>query len=141
LEKKSIFKLRVVHLGHNPEGEEVTSCVVEPIDEVDVKHHKAQAAATSKPTAATLKALDVLATAIKKHGTTPPFSNTDRIPPDVKCVLHDKWRGDCYQSDMSSGDQDAKQKAFKRASDDLLARKMVGECGGWVWITVCRETQ
>jgi hypothetical protein len=44
------------------------------------------------------------------------------------------WREFCYRSGITdSGKQDSKQKAFRRAANDLVARKLVGIWDDWAW--------
>jgi hypothetical protein len=77
-------------------------------------------------------ALLALQEAIAVEGERPPPSS--HIPEDVKAVSVHQWRGWCYWEGISSGGARAKQQAFKRAFDRLLATNKVCAWEGWVWI-------
>ena len=44
------------------------------------------------------------------------------------------WRAYCYQGAISSGDQHAKQTAFKRAAEALVAAGRIDKWDPWVWL-------
>jgi hypothetical protein len=73
--------------------------------------------------------------AINTAGEVPP--STNHIPPNTRCVSEDLWRRYCYQGGISgSDDQKAREKAFKRSAETLLADKRIGSWGGWIWPAV-----
>ena len=81
------------------------------------------------------RALDLLTNAINVAGTVPPASN--HIPAKTSCVTERLWRDYCYQGAISGSDRpNAKQKAFKRAAETLLAKGCIGKWGDLVWIVV-----
>jgi hypothetical protein len=122
------FRLRQVELGVDQDDNPVTSCIVEPAD---------GEAATRKPapklTPAQGRALQLLADAIDTGGEVPTASN--HIPKGVRCVDEEVWRQYCYRGAISSGDQDAKRMAFKRAAEALVAAGRVGKWEPFVWLT------
>jgi hypothetical protein len=62
----------------------------------------------------------------------PPASN--HIPAGVKCVKADQWREYAYRMAVSSSEeQRARQKAFKTATEVLIAAGRVGAWDPWVW--------
>jgi hypothetical protein len=85
----------------------------------------------SRLSAAQSTALRLLAKAVNEAGEVPPASN--HIPAGVRCVPEDLWRRYCYQGAISSGNQDAKQKAFKRAAEALVAAGRAGKWEPWCW--------
>jgi hypothetical protein len=122
------FGLRQIDLGKNQDGEPVTSCIVDPI-----------ATPLQKPPpkpklpAAQARALDLLTNAINIGGKVPPPSN--HIPPNIACVTESLWRDYCYKGAISGSDKpNAKQRAFKRAAEALLAIGRIGKWGDLVWI-------
>lgn len=121
------FRLRQVDLGADQDGEPVTSCVIETADVVDK-----QAQGKMKLSPAQGRALKLLADAIAAAGEEPPGSN--HIPPRTRCVTEEIWRAYCYQGAISSGDQHAKQTAFKRAAEALIAAGRIDKWDPWVWL-------
>jgi hypothetical protein len=118
-------RLRRVEIGLDAMGDPITSCVVEPVD------GDAPTVRKTRLPAQQARALDLLIDAIARDGAIPPAGN--HIPANTQCVRDDLWRRYCYQGGISTGDQDAKQKAFKRASETLIAAGRVGFWSGWVW--------
>jgi hypothetical protein len=78
-------------------------------------------------------ALRALGEAIDECGEFPPASN--HIPPKVKTVTEDQWRQYAYRRGISTGEERAKQQAFKRAHDHLIASQHVGEWDSQAWLT------
>ena len=78
-------RLKVVEIGRDPEGDPITSCVVEPVDgesaAATVKREGKQGGARRLPKAART-ALRALSKAIEECGEPAPASNT--IPPSPK---------------------------------------------------------
>jgi hypothetical protein len=123
-----VSRLGVVEVGEDEDGDAITSCVVEAADGED-----RQSQTKSHLSPAQGRALQLLADAINLSGEIPPASN--HIPPNTQCVAEEVWRECCYRGSISgSGKQDAKQKAFKRAADDLLTAGRIGKWDPWVWI-------
>ena len=84
-------------------------------------------------TGAAKVALRILTRAISDAGEIPPASN--HIPPNVRAVKADLWRRYCYLGAVADPDatQDAKKKAFARASEKLQELGAIGGWEGWVW--------
>ncbi len=61
------------------------------------------------------------------------FVNLPNVPRDKRCVKVDAWRHAYYA--MSPAEYDTKQKAFKRASEALLANRTIGVWDDYAWIT------
>ena len=123
-------RLEVVDLGLDKYGDPITSCVIEPVEGVT----KPPNSKRKRLTAPQQRALDLLGDAINKAGQIPPAC--DHIPQNTCCVPESLWREYCYAGSISQSDsQDAKQKAFKRAADDLIAvHHRVGKWNDLVWI-------
>ena len=122
------FRLRQIELGIDQDGDPVTSCVVEPAEGEVVSRRPAPRLSPAQG-----RAFQLLADAIDTAGEVPPGSN--HIPPSVRCVSETIWREYCYRGAVSAGDQDAKQKAFKRAAETLVDNGKVGKWEPWVWLT------
>jgi len=120
-------RLERVELGEDREGAPISSCVIVPV---------AMSATTKKPvrvTGAAKVALDILKRAICDTGEIPPACN--HIPANVRAVKIDLWRRYCYLGAVARSDatQDAKLKAFVRASERLQAAGAIGSWEEWVW--------
>jgi hypothetical protein len=123
------YRLLSVELGRDQNDRPVTSCVVEPAGEQETTTGKPK----TKLTAAQKRAFDLLVDAVARGGQIPPAN--DHIPAKKPCVMESVWRACCYAGQISdSNAQDAKQKAFKRAAEALLAAGLVGKWGEWVWV-------
>jgi hypothetical protein len=124
------FRLRSIALGLDKDSEPVTSCVVEPTDERPQKDGTAKA----KLSPAEKRALELLAEAINKAREIPPAC--DHIPVNKPCVAESLWREYCYAGQITGSNKpDARQKAFKRAAEALVASGHVGKWQTWVWIS------
>lgn len=100
---KKFFRLKSVIIGQDEDGEDITSCVVEPLDGDRPTESKSL-------TKSQLYALESLHTAMKQE-------RTDRVHVDV-------WRTYFYAGHPADND-DAKQKAFQRARRELVGIKKV----------------
>lgn len=124
-------RLEVVEIGLDEDGDAVTTCVInasadEPEDP------------KAKLSAPLYLALVALKTAVGEMG---EVSGQSHIPSSAKCVPVAVWRR--FYNLRSVGEeadketQAARQKAFKRASTELLARGIVGSWNDLVW--VCKD--
>jgi hypothetical protein len=120
------FDLERVLLGHDDEGDEVSSCVAICADSADVP-----TASVSKKLPDGLQvALSALTKALGDEGKVPPAS--DHIPAGVPVVRESLWRQ--YHYEMRGNDSpDAKQKAHVRAREGLQGRLLIGVWNGQVW--------
>jgi hypothetical protein len=122
------FRLRAVELGRNDDGDPVTSCAVEPTDELPQKTRP-----KSKLPPGAKIALETLRKAIAEAGKDAPASN--HIP-RVKVVEVEAWRPYYYAGTPSDGKTDAaRKKAFQRAARSfrrrVLSACMQTWCGSW----------
>jgi AAA domain len=126
--EKLAFRLERIELGKDQDGEPVTSCVVRAAGEA-----APIAKATRDLPAAQKRALDLLADAIARGGEIPPPN--DHVPQATPCVTEATWRRFCAEGMISGSDKpEAKRKAFKRASEALLAAGRIGKWGELVWL-------
>jgi hypothetical protein len=122
------FTLESVVVGRDGDGDETTAPVVVPtVDEGMLAAMRAPI--TSK---AAQIAMTALAEAIDEHGK-PPASPCPEIPPRVKVVTVEQWRDQAYRRGISGGEDRAKQRAFKRALEYLVAARRVGFWSDLVW--------
>ena len=123
---ETVSTLEVVEVGTDDDGDPITSCVVVPSDEAPVTARQ-----RPKLPAGAEVALRALKEAVADHGETPPACN--HIPANVRAVKSELWRKFVYARNPDAS-QDAKQKAFKRASELLQAKNLVGIWTEWAWV-------
>jgi hypothetical protein len=122
------FRLVPIEIGRDEDGDPVLSCIVETVDAPAGR--PARKAARLPPAAQT--ALRALTEAIADEGV-PPTSG--RIPRGVRVITVESWRKSAYRMGISASDeQEAKRKAFQRASDQLIGASRVGFLDGMVWM-------
>lgn len=122
-------QLVVVKVGKDEDGEEITSCIVEPAEA-----EEESSTTKRRLSPAQTRALALLKEAIITGGQIPPAS--DHIPPETACATTELWRQYCYKGGISAGDTgQARRKAFKNAADTLIAAGRVGAWDDWVWPT------
>lgn len=119
------FRLDAVELGHNRRGKPVTSCVVVPVD--------TPATQTSAGTILTnneVIGLRTLDQAMKADGimATVFDGNIDGL-----VVRTDDWRTWFYRDGKPGAEPKAKQKAFIRAVESLLAKGRIGSHDDFIW--------
>jgi hypothetical protein len=120
-------RLRVVNLGLDDDGEEITSCIIEPAEAI-TSHPT-----TKVPPPSARRALDLLRNAIADHGEDAPAS--DHIPRHTKAIPTELWRRYCYEGMVTDADTDAaKRQAFGRAAKALQSAGIIGSWSGWVWL-------
>lgn len=123
-------RLEQVTVGIDDDGDAISSCVVEPVESVVI----AAKPATRLPKAAQIS-LRALHEALIECGAVPPGSN--HIPADTRTVMVEQWREYAYRMGIStSDDPKAKQVAFRRASEALLAARAIGVWQPHVWATL-----
>lgn len=117
------FALRQVCLGHDDEGDEITSAVVDPVEPSEV---------SKKPLSGKSEvAMQAFLDALRDHGTAKSGVN---FPTNRKVVHVDQWRSACDDHGLTSGVSDsAARTAFKRAKDKLMELNEIREWGGHVW--------
>jgi hypothetical protein len=125
------FNLRVVKMGVDEFGENVTTCVLEPTDA------PIQTKASTRPLSGVARiGLDSLREALLESGETLPGTNT--IPPNVRGVRLETWRARFalrYGKDDGGTKNDSMTKAHRRAKDQLFERKLIAISDPWVWVT------
>lgn len=118
------FRLETVVLGKNRHGEDVTTCLVQPAADGEEVRQKQHLSADQQAAMAVLNDL------IAENGAT-GHSGT---PTGTRSVPEAWWRDRFYDRAKPGAAQDTKKKAFARAAEALVSRRMVGMDRGRVWI-------
>jgi hypothetical protein len=127
-DQQIVSRLEVVDVGVDEDGEPITSCVIVPADDEEITSAKK---AASLPPAAKI-ALAQLNDAVAVAGEMPSASN--HIPQHVRVVAYDTWRRYCYAGQIAPADTDAaREKAFQRAANRLVAAGHAAKWQNWVW--------
>lgn len=122
------FSLEVIDLGRDPEGFPASSCAV--LADPGAK----QPRTLQKLPDSAAMAVRALRNALAADGALLP--PTADWPVNTVAVTVQVWREAYYT--LKDGNQEAKQKAFRRAQDLLLARYVITQKDGLVWL-VSRE--
>ena len=119
-------RLEVVELGHDEDGEAITSCVVVPAEMVG--------AAPVMPLKGMPKiALDALYEALAECGEVVPSGH---IPPKTRTIPVVRWTSYFEAKTMSDPTKpDSKRRAFVRASEKLQTLKIIGVWNDRVWVS------
>ena len=120
------FTLKVVEVGVNNRNKPVTSCVVVHSDHQEGATPDRQ----TRLRGHNKRAFEILQDILARSGET----GWPGAPSGVMSVPDRWWRDGFYERACIGEDQSTKQKAFKRASTDLLNLKVVGFDRGRVWI-------
>jgi hypothetical protein len=122
-------RMEVVEVGTDDDGDPITSLVVLPSDE------PTSIAVPKRPrlTKPAQIALDALHEAVLSCGKPAPPS--EHIPAGVNVVTEAEWRDYAYRRGITtSSEARARQQAFKRATEALIAQKVVGFWFPYAWI-------
>ena len=127
-----ISRLNQVSVGTDTDGDDMTTCVIEPADNTVATMEKPDRMRRA-PKAAKI-AFDALREAIGDLGTV--ATPSDHVPAGVRVTTIDRWRDYAYRRGISTGEARAQQKAFKAATEYLIAEKRVGVWNDDAWIIV-----
>jgi hypothetical protein len=120
-------RLETVTVGHDENGEAITSCVLIPADRTTANRQL--------PSGQAALALKMLHRAMDDVGEPAPIS--EQIPTGQATVVRfESWQR--YFMDAIAGyptSEDSKRKAFKRAVTKLRETGLTGICGDFVWPT------
>ncbi len=125
-----VSKLEQIEIGIDADGDAITSCVIQPVEGAAVEGKEGKGAKLTKGAQIALRALNE---ALGECGAIPPASN--HIPAGVKSVTTDQWRDYAYRLGVSgSNEARAKQVAFQRAHEALIAANRVAVWEPFAWI-------
>ncbi|RWQ83458.1 MAG: AAA family ATPase [Mesorhizobium sp.] len=124
----NVSRLEPVELDLDEDGDPITSCLLVPVEGVTIEPKD-----RTKPlTKAAKVALSALHEVLGVSGEVPPESNY--IPSNSKAVTVKQWREFTYRRGVSQSEEPrARQKAFERASEALVAARLIGIWEPWVW--------
>lgn len=121
------YSLRQSVLGQDEDGEDITSCVIEPTDA-----SPGEAKARPRLTDPERIALEALRTVIIERGQPSPGGD---IPHAVTVARIDDWRREAYRRGLTDADTDeARKKAFQRVRHSLQVKHLIGISGDWAWL-------
>jgi len=119
------FLLEQITLGQDDDGDPVTSCVV-VLGEPRKVGREPKLSATERMAFSALRRME------QTKGNAPPEGALDWVH---VAVAEDDWRTECYAAGISTGDDpSAKRKAFQRARQGLMEKRMVGCRDDLYWI-------
>jgi hypothetical protein len=119
------FRLERVVLGQNRHGEDVTTCVVEPMGEGARRPAR-------MPPPQLKKALGFLHDLVAREGV--PLPAAWCMAPDLRGVREDRWREESESRRLStSPDPRNRRSVITRAMDGLNNGGLVAMKDGWVW--------
>lgn len=120
------FKLRVIELGNDQDGDPITTCAVDEMTE--------PANASARLSKSEAQARGFLADLIVGEGR--PLPNTAGFPLGLSGVPEDRWRAECESRRLSTSEKKASRSAaFRRAYEGLQAQAIVAARDGIVWLT------
>jgi len=125
------FTLKVIQLGTNTRGKPITSCVVDYGDSAALGRGHAAGAASARRhlTGHNKRALEVLIDLCSASGQ----AGYPGVPSGLQSVPEKWWRDRFYDRASPGDSEDAKQKAFRRASVALINEHLVGMANRRVW--------
>jgi AAA domain len=140
-------RLKVVELGPDQDEDQITTCVVLPVEEAAAATQGKGSSKAKKLAPQTVTALKAIKEAITETGIVPPESN--HIPPNTKGVTKDQWRDYAHRREIcpistregkTSEEaewllKEAQRKAFSRACAELTAAGQVGCWNDFYWLT------
>lgn len=115
------YELREVVLGQDQDGDDVTTCVVEPC---------APAVKTPQLSGNETIAMQALDDAIAHAGA---VKSGDLFPDNRKCVSVDEWREFCRRHALGGGEGSGFRNAYARASKSLHEKGSIRIVDGHVW--------
>lgn len=117
------YKLKGVFLGHDEDGDAITTAVVQEVE--------APAKRAPRLKGQALIAMQAFGDALAAHGAVKHGSD---FPPNRQCVSLDHWREACDRHSLTDGDSDsAKRTAFGRAWKALQEKQIVRVIDGFAW--------
>lgn len=118
------FDLKLVSLGQDEDGDDLTSCVI--VDQGEASKKPVPA----KPPTNTEKALTALSTAIAKGGMEPP---PGLVVPVKYVASGDYWRAEAVKL-ISGETPESRSAAFRTARQKLFDQGLVAGAGNVVWL-------
>lgn len=125
------FKLEKVTLGRNRYGNEITSMIVKPLDQVQSSSRMIKRPCIETQTGRALIELEHLFASAECKS----VEHHDRIPAGTLVVSKEDWRSACRRKQLSAdGGEAAEIQAFKRAHKSLSKSGLIGSFDGLIWL-------
>jgi AAA domain len=121
-------KLETVIVGKNQDGDDITSCVIVPIDDFDEPTDAKKPRKLSDRDSLSLAALDEVTLAEGKHA--PPSM---QLPTAVRVVPVEAWRAEVLVRGIIDRESKNPRVDFNRIKTKLTGRGLIGERDGLVW--------
>lgn len=121
------FRLEVVDLGEDDDGDPVSSCVVVPTEGAPAKAEPRRRLSNTETLG-----LQTLREVLGEHGEQLPQTST--IPGGVTGAKLEPWRTRFYLR-YGTEKGDTASKAFRRAKEGLLGKKLIAISDPYVWMT------
>jgi len=127
-----LFRLRLVDLPPDPDGDPRTTCVAEEAE---------GGAKRKKPMAASARqALSALANMILTQGK--PLPAGPLMPLNMKGIEEGQWRAECEARRLSLAENEKdRDRVFRRAAKDLRDAGEIAMRDGWIWMLRTVEGQ
>jgi hypothetical protein len=120
----------IVGKDKDEDDNDITSCVIVAVEDATPPVTAKPKKHPKMPKTASI-ALRALQKAVNEMGEVPPASN--HVPANMRIVTSETWRKYAYAMGVSTGEERAKQKAFKTATDHLIAHQLVGAWQDQFW--------
>jgi len=126
------FRTETIELGVDPDGDRITSLVIEETGSVPPRASKPRQdrAKGGRGSSHADRALEILADLCASEGRT----GYAGVPDGFASVPQDWWRERFYDRAMPGQDKDTKKHAYARATKLLIDGHKAGMAGGRVWI-------
>lgn len=117
------YQLKVIRLGFDQDGDEVTSCVLE---EAEPPSRQPKLSGQQKV------AMQAFADALAHHGERK--TGNDMFPANRQCVPLDRWREYCDRHSLGDGEgESTKRSAFYKVKKSLQEKDVIRVVDGFVW--------
>jgi hypothetical protein len=124
------FKAEIISLGTDEDGDEITTALVS--DEMVEGGKQKGSAKGRRLTHSQSRAMELLNRCVNDHGRPAPPSN--EFPPNIRVVELKEWRVMCERGGLSSAEKEEdRDRAFRRAKDDLQTMHRITCLDGFVW--------
>lgn len=124
-----VSRLDVVTVGTDDDGDEITTCVIEPVEGDAVP---ATTTAPKRKLSDRQKlALDALGGCVLDQGKDVPAAFG--LPSGVKAVPIEVWRTELFARGVLDHDAPSPREDYRRVKTSLQARQLIGERDGLVW--------
>lgn len=117
------FKLEIVQIGHDEEGEEITSCVAE-LDSSKEVHRKKKISLGSNQAIAHKLIMEEL------HKS--PHTAKDNVPTGKPCITYDETVA--IVTEGMPTDAKHRKSSAKTAISGLVGKGLLGMTGDWLWV-------